>query len=401
MRILTFADGFTTNTTPTVTQTINIDDAIITTASIDTLEMQTLTASKLLRLNASGEVVSSSYDESEFTNKVNPNYVINGNFDFWQRGSGGSLEAYYADRFKENRSGSSILATRQTTTGAESFNAKYFHRTVATSVAGAGNYCLMEHRLEGVRHFSGKTMTLSFWAKADATKNMAIEFSQYFGSGGSPSATVNTIGVTTINLTTSWTKFTVTVAIPSISGKTIGTDLNDFTDIVFWFEAGSTFNSRTNSLGNQSGTFDIAQVKFENGSVATEFTLSGGSLAADLLNCKRFYQKTYLIESAPATDTESGMVRLIVYATASTTTSAATIQWQPDMRANPAVVTYPKDGAASDTIQFNSATSGVNEVAPNKTVDSRRMMVSTSGASGLTTGNGVSLNFHYTADAEL
>ena len=329
------------------------------------------------------------------------NYVINGNFDYWQRGSTISAAGLIADRFREDRGGSTIVASRQATAGTEAFNAKYFHRTVVTSVAGSGNYALMEHRLEGVRRFSGKTFTLSFWAKADATKNIAISLAQSFGTGGSPSAAVGALGVTTINLTSSWAQFSVVVDIPSISGKTLGTNGDDYTTIFFWLDAGSTFNVSTNSLGQQSGTFDIAQIKFEDGPAKTPFIVSGGTMAADLLNCKRFYQKSYSLETDPGTDTTVNFVKVLTRATGSTTTGTNSIGWEVEFRATPTVATYPKDGSVVDTVQFNSSASATNEVAPDKSVDSKRMRIGTSAASGLTAGNAVEINFHYTASAEL
>jgi hypothetical protein len=44
--------------------------------------------------------------------------------------------------------------------------------------------------IEDVRTFAGQQVTISFWAKADATKNIAVELVQGFGSGGSPSTEV-------------------------------------------------------------------------------------------------------------------------------------------------------------------------------------------------------------------
>ena len=133
------------------------------------------------------------------------------------------------------------------------------------------------------------TSTLSFYGKADSSKNIAIEFRQDFGNGGTPSVSVQSIGVTTINLTTSWQKFTITVDVPSISGKTLGTDGDDNLQVIFWFDAGSDYNSNTNSLGNQSGTFDIAQVQLEEGSVATSFEQRPIGVEVDL--CLRYYEK--------------------------------------------------------------------------------------------------------------
>ena len=203
------------------------------------------------------------------------NHIINGNFDVWQRGTSFTSSGYCADHWRaECALGSTMVHTQQPFPLGQTKvpnNPEYFCRTVATTGGGVTSFIMQTHRIEFVKTLSGVTATFSFYAKADAVKNMTVEFNQYFGTGGSPSATVTTIGVTKVALTTSWQKFTVTVALPSISGKTLGTDLNDYLAVNFWFDAGSDFDARTDSLGNQSGTFDIAQVQLEQGSVATPF----------------------------------------------------------------------------------------------------------------------------------
>ena len=222
------------------------------------------------------------------------NKIINGNFDFWQRGTTGT-SGNVADRWRTNVGGSTAAISRQSFTLGQTDvpnEPSYFHRVVVTSVAGASNYCLFYQTIESVRTFAGQTATLSFWAKADASKNIAVEFPQYFGTGGSPSSFVTGIGVTTCALTTSWQKFTITVSVPSISGKTLGTDNNDWFGPNFWFDAGSDYNSRTNSLGQQSGTFDIAQVQLEAGSVATPFEMRPSGV--ELALCQRYYQTGYM-----------------------------------------------------------------------------------------------------------
>ena len=95
--------------------------------------------------------------------------------------------------------------------------------------------------------------------------------------------------MTTHSLTSSWQKFTVTTTLPSISGKTIGSDNNDILGVNFWLEAGANFNTRTNSLGQQSGTFDIAQVQIEEGSSATPF--EHRPIGMELSLCQRYCQK--------------------------------------------------------------------------------------------------------------
>lgn len=216
------------------------------------------------------------------------NKLINGGFDIWQRGISQTSDGYGSDdRWFNGNSGTTKTASRQTFTVGQTDvpgNPKYFSRTVVTSVAGASNYCFKRQGVEGVATLSGQTATLSFWAKADASKNMAIEFRQSFGTGGSPSADVTTVA--TVSLTASWARYSVTVNIPSISGKILGTDNNDNLQIWLWFDAGSSFNSRTNSLGQQSGTFDIANVQLEAGAQATPFEQR--PIGTELNLCQRY-----------------------------------------------------------------------------------------------------------------
>jgi len=220
------------------------------------------------------------------------NAIINGNFDIWQRGTSFTGSEYGADRWVSSRSGSTHTATRQSFTLGQTDvpgEPEYFLRTAVTSVAGASNFNILRQYIESVKSFAGQQITVSFWAKADATKNIAIEFTQSFGTGGSPSAEVTAIGSVKKTLTTSWQKITHTVTIPSISGKTLGSDGNDILRLFIWFDAGSSFNARTDTLGQQSGTFDIAQVQVEPGPIATQFERR--PIGMELSLCQRYFYK--------------------------------------------------------------------------------------------------------------
>jgi hypothetical protein len=236
-------------------------------------------------------------DGELLTKEANPNYrsfrnkIINGNFDIWQRATSQTSSGYGSDdRWVNGNTGTTKTHSQQLFTLGQTAvpgDPNVFSRTVVNSVAGANNYCIKQQRFEFVRLLSGKTITLSFYAKADSTKNIAIEFAQFFGTGGSPSTQVSGIGSQLVQLTTSWQKFEITVQIPSISGKVLGTSNNDYLELTFWFDAGSTFASRTASLGQQSGTFDLAQVQLEEGSIATLFEQR--SFGAELSMCQRYY----------------------------------------------------------------------------------------------------------------
>ena len=219
------------------------------------------------------------------------NAIINGNFDIWQRGTSFTLAEFSADRWFSNRLGTTHTATRQPFTVGQTAvpgEPTYFCRTVVTSVAGAANFSNLIQRIEDVRTFAGQQVTFSFWAKADATKNISVEFGQSFGTGGSPSTTVDGLGIAKVSIGTSWQKVTVTTTLPSISGKTLGTDGNSCLVARIWFDAGSSSNSRTNTLGQQSGTFEIAQVQIEAGPVATPFERR--PIGTELSLCQRYYE---------------------------------------------------------------------------------------------------------------
>ena len=230
-------------------------------------------------------------------NKKRKNYLINSNFQFWDYAPSQTTTGYGSDnRWNNNNFVSTKTHSRMVSGAIEStlFGSPYYSRTVVTSAVGTGNYVSKAQFIEDITKLAGKTVTLSFWAKADSAKNIAIEFRQIFGSGGAPSPTLDAIGVSTINVTTTWKKYSATVTLPSIVGKTIGTDGVHTTSTVLhlWYDAGSNYGSRTNNLGQQSGTFDIAEVKLEDGSVATDgWSPYDGEWGAEAIAKLRYYRE--------------------------------------------------------------------------------------------------------------
>jgi hypothetical protein len=208
------------------------------------------------------------------------NSIINGAFNIWQRGTSFSptpgVETYTADRWVAYVDGTTTSTfSRQTftpgTAPVAGYEGSYFYRAAITSqTGGSGTY--IYQKIEDVRTFAGQTVTMSFWAKAAATGSSSIYLTQNFGSGGS--ATVNGTA-STISLTTSWQRFTYTVAVPSISGKTIGT---------------SSFLSFYIQLtANLAQTVDIWGAQVESGSTATAFQTATGTIQGELAACQRYY----------------------------------------------------------------------------------------------------------------
>ena len=219
------------------------------------------------------------------------NAILNGDFAIWQRATSQTSSGYGSDdRWTNGNLGSTKVASRQAFALGQTDvagNPEYFARTVVTSVAGAGNFVAKQQRIEGVRRFSGRSVRVSFDARADAARPIAIDFAQSFGTGGSPSASVTAIGAQKFSLATAWQRFAATVAIPSVAGKTLGTAGNDHLEFTFWLDAGSSYNARSASLGQQSGTFDIANVQIEEGTEDTPFEIRPPGL--ELALCRRYH----------------------------------------------------------------------------------------------------------------
>lgn len=301
------------------------------------------------------------------------NGIINGGFDFWDYADSQTTSGYGSDnRWRNNQLGTTKIHSKQASGDTERalFNSKYYSRTVVSSVANVGNFCVKRQRIESVSSYANGKATISFWAKADTSKNIALEFLQNFGTSGSPSAVVDTIGSQLVALTTTWQYFKITVDIPSIVGKTLGTDNNDTLIAHFWFDAGSDFDTQTASLGQQSGTFDIAEVRIDEGEVARPFGVT--DVASERAGCQRFYQKLIDVNNIIYNTLSSGTFRF------------ASISLPTTMRAIPTV------SKLNDT--YNNCT---NLVAGYKSKDSIGY-IATATVSGTK-----SVLFDATADAEL
>jgi hypothetical protein len=223
------------------------------------------------------------------------NRIINGDFRINQRNlsSTTSSGSYGFDRWVYYyTTGTTTYSAEAFTLGAApvaGYEGTNFARILSTGQTGATANIIFRQFIESVRTFAGQTVTLSFWAKAaSGTPKVAIELGQSFGTGGSPSSEVNTYAGQ-VTLSTSWARYSVTVAIPSISGKTIGTNNNDALLLNLWTSAGTDYNARTGSLGLQNNTFDFWGMQLEAGSTATAFQTATGTIQGELAACQRYY----------------------------------------------------------------------------------------------------------------
>lgn len=328
------------------------------------------------------------------------NAIINGNFDVWQRGTSQVAIGYgSADRWVNAFSGTSCLMSRQSFPLGQTDvpgEPRFFNRMAVTSVAGSNFYCILMQRIEGVRTFAGQTLTISFYARASASRSISIELEQAFGTGGTPSASVQGNGATKFSLGTSWQLISLTVTLPSIAGKTIGTNNDDYLGFYIWLDAGSSFASRTAGLGQQSGMIDIARVQVEPGGFRTPFELR--PQATELELCQRYYEKSYDLDTAPGTATDTGLVGgqcLYYFSTTSYIPPAPSVAYRTRKRATPNLSFWNRSGTLNQFSQYYNGSWFNQATAP--------VVLSNGTASFLVYPNSAvsGMQFHFAADAEI
>jgi hypothetical protein len=226
------------------------------------------------------------------------NKIINGDF-FWNQRNFSSTTTsgtYGFDRWLfTNVGGTGTYSAQTFTLGAApvaGYEGKNFASVQTSGQSAVGDVTIFRQYIESVRTFAGQTVTVSFWAKsASGTPKVAVELAQTFGTGGSGSSDVTTyLGQAT--LSTSWTRFSFTVALPSIAGKTFGANPDDTLRLNLFASAGSNFDARTGTLGIQTNTFSFWGAQVEAGSVATAFQTATGTIQGELAACQRYYWRS-------------------------------------------------------------------------------------------------------------
>jgi|688.fasta_scaffold16360_17 hypothetical protein len=255
------------------------------------------------------------------------NAIINGAFNVWQRGTSFTITTsgltYTADRWYSHIIGATVGCTvsQQTftpgTAPVSGYESQFFIRQNVTTLTSQSIQALAQ-RIEDVRTFANQTVTVSFWAKADASRNYTSRFVQNFGSGGSSEVATST-GATHA-LTTSWQRFTVSVTVPSVSGKTIGTS--------------SYLAILLDGPSNTANTLDVWGFQVEDGSVATAFQTATGTLQGELAACQRYYL-----------DTRNGTDQPFSGYSNSTDYLLANVRYPVTMRTTPSVTIGQSSGA--------------------------------------------------------
>ena len=216
----------------------------------------------------------------------NRNAIINPVMDFWQRGTSfinPATGTYTADRWRidyDGAGGTRTVARNNISLGTNlpsGIQGKYF-LDFEVSNRGTATTQSISQRIEGVRTFAGETITLSAWIRNDGSgvgvNTVTAKAIQNFGTGGSPSTAVTTT-LGTGAVTGTWVRLHVHATLPSMSGKTIGNNGDDYLQIMF-------------DVGSQTGKFYLWGVQIEQNT--TQTALERRPIQQELALCQRYFQ---------------------------------------------------------------------------------------------------------------
>nr|CAI3971111.1 tail fiber protein [Ochrobactrum phage ORM_20] len=209
------------------------------------------------------------------------NKLINGDFSIWQRTNGASVAIgsgttiYGPDRWifrGTSATGGAMLAARAR--HGSGTNADYYLRIDRTNVTDTQ---YIAQRIENLRQFRGKKITISFFMTNSAPETVYMKLDANYGTGGTPSA-LETI-YTGPDITIENGKVTAVVDIPDHSGKTFGTDNNDYLALFIHFR------------GTSNATLRIWNVSLVEGdATAEEDPFSPRHIQQELALCERYYE---------------------------------------------------------------------------------------------------------------
>jgi hypothetical protein len=262
------------------------------------------------------------------------NRLINGNMYIAQRATSATVTAGTGvptastgypcvDRFFIYSTGANVTAAQVSGAGA---NRNLLRITGAASVTAVG----IGQRIEELNSYdlAGQTCTLSvdlansLLTTVTWTANYATT-ADTFGTIGTPTKTQIATG--TFTVTSTLTRYSVNIAVPAAATTGV--------EILF------TVGAQT------SGTWDVGNVQFEPGTIATPFERR--QFGQELALCQRYFQKTFEQGIAPAQNA-GGAGGLTGSSSATNVSFNASWWFACPMRAQPTVVTFSPDQASAD-----------------------------------------------------
>jgi hypothetical protein len=345
------------------------------------------------------------------------NRIINGAMVIDQRNAGASVTLgggsdYIMDRFRGFVSAGSKLSVQQSTDAPTGFSNSALITVASSYTPSASEQFFFGTSFEAnnVGDFSfgtasAKTTTLSFWVKSSVTGTYPMSWT----NNATDRSYIKTF---TISSADTWEQKTIT-----IPGDTTGTWVNSGTGrhsfLQIGLGAGSNFDGtdgawQAGNLRQTSGsvdfvsqsngaTFYITGVQLEVGSVATPFERR--PFGAELVLCKRYYDKTFAINTAPAQNAgRSGALETVATRAASATGISSYFRFSVPMRATPSTITFYNPSAANGQARNLDLSSDCTSTSADNINEIGGKVNYTLPASTVATNL---ISVHWSADAEL
>jgi hypothetical protein len=245
---------------------------------------------------------------------------------------------------------------------------------------------------------TAKTITLSFWVYSSLTGTFGGSLQNYANTRSYPFTY-------TISVANTWEYKTVTIA-GDTSGTWVGASNAGSFQLNFSLGSGSTYSGTagawatanyssatgaTSVVATNGATWYITGVQLEVGSTATPFERR--LYGQELINCQRYYEKTYNTDVAPATVTGIGAISTVAYGAYSNRPFLG-IQFKVSKRANPTVTLYSTSGVSGKI----EGPSTVDYTAGTQYIGNQAFQVYQSQTTSTTNGD---YYIHFTASAEL
>jgi len=303
------------------------------------------------------------------------NRIINGAMVIDQRNAGASVTPgngqYSVDRWQTALSQASKYSVQQNA-GSVTPPAGFSNYLGVTSLSayssGSGDFFFLRQFVEGFNFAdmgfgtaNASAVTLSFKVYSSLTgtfggavKNSDINRSYPFSY--------------TISSANTWTNVSVTIP-GDTTGTWVGATNGTGIAVLFNLGSGSTFlgtagawasanlvgpTGATSVVGTNGATFYITGVQLEKGSTATSFDYR--PYGTELYLCQRYYEKTFPVETAPATQT--GLFTSAIYGyVAAGDSVAASDGWlyKVEKRAIPTLTTYNPSSSQNNANMRNDA----------------------------------------------
>jgi len=243
------------------------------------------------------------------------NPVLNSAFQIWQRGTTGVAAtitgAYFADRWVIGRGVAGATGSRQATNDTTNLpNIQYCARVQRDSGNTSTSAIFLAQSFETINSipFAGKTVTVSFYARAGAnysSASNALSLTALSGTGTDQQVlntytSSSTFASTTATLTTTWQRFSATGTISATANE-----------IAFYF------NYTPSGTAGANDYFEITGVQIDIGSVALPFRTYAATIQGELAACQRYYTResvttTYAYFRSSGNATNTTQARIVV-----------------------------------------------------------------------------------------